>query len=649
MKSFSFLGLFATAIAMAFIVAPAGAAEVQAVANFDGGGTDAAPVTDVIDAYTGMAGGNWAEGWYKYTNNSIYTVGTTNASPLSTGGGNYLDFTMTPLEGTTGRYDSVSRSYATDIDVTQSHSVDFMFRVNEDLSDPVLGYFNTSNDRYQLFDAPTHDQGNGGPNCSWLISCYGGAATWLDASKAGHWVLFNGANDNTAASDAAHIDTGIIVTQNTVYDFHIDIDAVTKTYDVTISSGGTTLYDSTTSGFADGLGWRTNAAATPGLPHFGAFGNDPSDTRLYSLDNVKVIGMGFGPYGGLSTVLAHFTGGNSNTVVDGYEGMPGDGWKTAWQVSALRADLTASVETTSPINGGGAYLQTSIQVNEPENLGRAAVARDYKTTADPGIDWSDKHSVKFTVRIDENTIGDPFNDTFTGYNDRYWIYDAPELLTGTNEDCTWMVFAYAADGEYIDASDVGQWCFYDGLQQTGPPDPNQNVATGIDIVAGGVYEFTIIVDPETHTYDATVSNGAESFTITDLGWRSAALGIGGNLHFGAVCSDELDTRAFSLDELVISQTSEPTIPGDTNGDNKVDANDATVLAQNWGTDVGTGGFAMGDFNGDEVVNAADAAILAANWGNHNPPQEAAASVPEPSIMVLLLASALLLLVGRRRN
>ena len=85
------------------------------------------------------------------------------------------------------------------------------------------------------------------------------------------------------------------------------------------------------------------------------------------------------------------------------------------------------------------------------------------------------------------------------------------------------------------------------------------------------------------------------------------------------------------------------LPGDANRDGKVDAEDASILADNWlsSNDVSWG---EGDFNGDGVVDATDATILAANW---NSPTSNNTTVPEPQTLVLLLSTAVLLLIRRQ--
>ncbi|NLE37098.1 MAG: hypothetical protein GX621_03640 [Pirellulaceae bacterium] len=76
------------------------------------------------------------------------------------------------------------------------------------------------------------------------------------------------------------------------------------------------------------------------------------------------------------------------------------------------------------------------------------------------------------------------------------------------------------------------------------------------------------------------------------------------------------------------------VPGDANGDGRVDDLDARRLADNWGA---TGANRlMGDFDGDGVVGPADASILAANWGADRSDGREAAAVPEPSVTVITL-------------
>jgi hypothetical protein len=76
------------------------------------------------------------------------------------------------------------------------------------------------------------------------------------------------------------------------------------------------------------------------------------------------------------------------------------------------------------------------------------------------------------------------------------------------------------------------------------------------------------------------------------------------------------------------------IPGDTNGDGRVDEADAKTLATHWGQ---PGGWAEGDFNNDGLINALDAAILAANWGHGVTTEQGnrSTAVPEPSVLAML--------------
>lgn len=105
-----------------------------------------------------------------------------------------------------------------------------------------------------------------------------------------------------------------------------------------------------------------------------------------------------------------------------------------------------------------------------------------------------------------------------------------------------------------------------------------------------------------------------------------------------------------LDEVLVESIpyepeESPLTPGDANGDGKVDGSDVTILAGNWQVLEGAT-WDMGDFNGDHKVDGSDVTILAGNW--QAGVTTAAASVPEPSTLVLLVLGTVSLLIWKRR-
>ena len=103
-------------------------------------------------------------------------------------------------------------------------------------------------------------------------------------------------------------------------------------------------------------------------------------------------------------------------------------------------------------------------------------------------------------------------------------------------------------------------------------------------------------------------------------------------------------------EFFLEGEEEP-VAGDANGDGKVDGSDVTILAGNWQKGVNDGltaSWEEGDFNGDGKVDGSDVTILAGNW--QYGVEAAAASVPEPSTLVLFVVGLLSgLFVTRRRK
>ena len=72
------------------------------------------------------------------------------------------------------------------------------------------------------------------------------------------------------------------------------------------------------------------------------------------------------------------------------------------------------------------------------------------------------------------------------------------------------------------------------------------------------------------------------------------------------------------------------LPGDANGDGKVDINDLTIVLTNYDQTGMT--WSQGDFNGDGKVDINDLTIVLTNYGTTS--GTGLAAVPEPSCVVL---------------
>ena len=91
----------------------------------------------------------------------------------------------------------------------------------------------------------------------------------------------------------------------------------------------------------------------------------------------------------------------------------------------------------------------------------------------------------------------------------------------------------------------------------------------------------------------------------------------------------------------------PVVPGDANGDGKVDATDLNVVGVNWQMNV-TNGAADGDFTEDGIVNAADLNILGGNWQFGVGAAPLNSAVPEPNSCILVLCGLVGLLALRQK-
>ncbi len=147
-------------------------------------------------------------------------------------------------------------------------------------------------------------------------------------------------------------------------------------------------------------------------------------------------------------------------------------------------------------------------------------------------------------------------------------------------------------------------------------------------------------------YDAQATAPAGVTTVNGtLGWKyvsgglSASSGVAGQLSDGQYFV-QLDQSGGGVESL---------LPGDANGDGKVDVNDLTVVlshfgqsGQNWGT---------GDFTGDGKVDVNDLTIVLSEFGlSTGSSVGGLAAVPEPSALLMVEGplAGLAVLAWRRR-
>jgi len=606
-------------------------ADVTVTADFTDGNYD----TDFVDAFHGIAGGGWTTPWVENYNTTLYTA--TNTVLLSGDPSN---------QGVNDVRFAAAREHG-GIDLLAPRTIEFTFRLDEDVTG-TGSTFTDYQDRYMIFDS------YGGANtasarATWSIFGYADTGTYCPEGRQMEWTFCSGTNHEIGNMDGATFaDTNVPLVGGAIYNFSITLDTIAERWNASVSTTIDSVvysYDSTTD-YPTGMGWR-NAYVAGNWLYFSSRTYGADDVRAFSVDGVSVVGAG--PPGDMDTVVARFDDGNSDVAVDGYPGVRGNGWNTAWQygasTGASATDGFPTVLATSPLKPGepsGNYLQ--VDNTHTSDASYAGVRRHYKAY-DHGIDWTKNHTVQFSVRIDED-LSVYFNDV----DDRYQ-FSGEESGYNSSEGSAWLVSCFGGYDDIVASlEDVGVWVFYDGGRDGGVRDATRNVESDIAVAQGVVYDFTIVIDPETQSYVATVSNGTDEFTTGTLGWWTNATEIGGYLLFdtragGGVDEYNPEHRMFSLDDVVITQLPSSDIPGDADGDGYVDADDAAILAANWGTASGAT-WAMGDFTGEGAVNAADAAIMAANW-NPDPGSESAA-VPEPGMLVLCWLGLAMLAIRRRR-
>jgi hypothetical protein len=273
---------------------------------------------------------------------------------------------------------------------------------------------------------------------------------------------------------------------------------------------------------------------------------------MKSLIYVLTAGLVLLVLGGASAragIVADFTSGNGNTLVDQYPGMAGDGWNTAWATAGGAFTSLPTVANTSPLNGGGNYL-TARRDTTSTSAQKSAVYRQYSTFG--SVDLTKAHRITFDYRVD---VASYFNNSPDDY---FQIYE-----NNTADDFggsgTWLVRAYGADTGTAKGS---TWAAYSGVRDGGAFDINKFVDTGVPLSVGDVCTMTVDLDPAAGDWYLKIeypdgAGGTSTYTSGKLGYRGNPVSVVADyITFGvkvkAVTGEPNNQEGFSADSIHIT-------------------------------------------------------------------------------------------------
>lgn len=238
-------------------------------------------------------------------------------------------------------------------------------------------------------------------------------------------------------------------------------------------------------------------------------------------------------------VVADFTGGNGTASVDQYQGIAGDGWLNAWGVNTTGTSggtsFVPTVTNTSPLNGGGNYLSTTLTAGSGSSKG--TVQRIVDGTS---FDLASPYTVSFDIRLDTAFT------TFTADTDYLQIFDRinPDS-SDFGGNGAWLIRAAGASVNTITARN---WMYYNGGKNAAGYNPANFVDSGVALVPGTVYSFLIAVDPVNLEYTVSINGGLASAA---MGFRNNTAANLGGLMFGGQTSGTGETITFSVDNIAV--------------------------------------------------------------------------------------------------
>lgn len=488
-------------------------------ADFTDGNTSLLP-----DQYPGGPGSGWLAGWTTTANPTAPTASVIDDTPVNSGG-NYLS-----VSSSNANDNALGRRFAsglgTSVDLTLPTTITFNLRIDEltgwgDANDYITVHGNAAS-------AGTNFNVSGAS--TFIIRAY--AVSPSAGLNADEWLFYNGAANGGGFSAANFENSGMAISAGTTYTFTITNDPDAKTYTVSIFDGNSTV---TT---ASPRGWRATTASNSIA--FNQKVSAGTDVIAYSLDDITVeANVAEQP-----DTVAKFTDGNTSVLVDQYKGKAGLGWDNGWDVTTGGGTApTATVLDSSEVNGSGNYLSVSSSFN-----GDTAIGREFDSTG--GLGGYDIATKKLKTSLDLRVDSLSGWDTTTDYLSVHGTSNTdPVTQFNLGPKSTFIIRAFGASpGVGLNDS---EWLLYNGASDGGGYNTANFVNSGMPVVEGNTYTFTIVSDPVTKKYSGSISDGTNTVTWSNLGWRANA--PADRIAINTRVSDLADTLSYSLDSVLITE------------------------------------------------------------------------------------------------
>ena len=232
------------------------------------------------------------------------------------------------------------------------------------------------------------------------------------------------------------------------------------------------------------------------------------------------------------STVTNGTTGIIETFDSGFPGSPGqNGWSDAWNYSAMNAPVLAGA---TPLNGGGNYLVFNQTV-----AGDSALRRSYLGK----LSATNDQTLRVNLRVDAMS-------NFTTANDYVTITDGTSAIGGSSAESSFIIRAYgAAPGGTMPGL---AWALYNGGKNRGSYNAANWINSGMALVAGRTYAFTIALHPAQLAYDVTIADGTSSVTKTNLGFRDNAFALPNTLVFNARIASTNNTLAVAVDTITVA-------------------------------------------------------------------------------------------------